>query len=271
VGVQLLLDAQQKQPLMYGLGMGGYDEPIVRLLQVSGWQMFDVPFFFKIVRPSRFLRDIVYLRRSAHRRLLFDMMAYSGLGWLAVRGVSGLRHRATKLPGTVTAVTVDEFSDWADELWEANKIHYGMSAVRDSATLRILYPKEQQRFIRLQVRDQGRLIGWAVMLNSQLSEHRQFGNMRLGSIVDCFASPAEATAVIGCAKTFLQRQGVDLIISNQAHAAWGRALDACGFMRGPSNFIFAASKKLAELLQTSRVDNNAIHINRGDGDGPINL
>ena len=44
-------------------------------------------------------------------------------------------------------------------------------------------------------------------------------------------------------------------------------VEESGFLEGPSNFIFAASKKLAEL--TGRYEE--IHINRGDGDGPIHL
>jgi len=40
-----------------------------------------------------------------------------------------------------------------------------------------------------------------------------------------------------------------------------------GFLEGPSNFIFAAAKKLAAL--SSAFDE--FHINRGDGDGPIHL
>ena len=53
--------------------------------------------------------------------------------------------------------------------------------------------------------------------------------------------------------------------------AGGAAFDAAGYLRGPSNFIFAGSRELAKSLQTSGVSNDGIYLNRGDGDGPIHL
>ena len=271
IGVQLLLDAQRKQPLLYGLGMGSYDEPLARLLAAAGWNMFSVPFFFRIVHPFRFLRDTVYLRQSMVKRGLLDILAFTGLGWIAVKGLYALCHRGFALPDSITTETVEEFGDWADELWETCQDQYGMSAVRDCETLRILYPKEKEKFIRLRVAENRKTIGWAVLLNTKLSGHKQFGDMRLGSIVDCFSSAADARLVIRCARALLEERGVDMMVSNQSHAAWCKAFDAAGFMRGPSNFIFASSKKLTKFLEESGAKHDDIHMNRGDGDGPINL
>ena len=81
---------------------------------------------------------------------------------------------------------VEGFGPWADDLWEACKGEYGICAVRNAETLRILYPKEDARFIRLRVKRQGRIVGWAVLLNNRWFNHKQFGGMRLGSIADCF-------------------------------------------------------------------------------------
>jgi len=112
-----------------------------------------------------------------------------------------------------------------------------------------------------------RAIGWAVALDTAMRDDKYFGDLRVGSIVDALARPEDARAVIGAAARALTGRGVDLIVSNQCHQAWQDALRRSGFLEGPSNFIFAASKKLAEL--TGRYEE--IHINRGDGDGPIHL
>ncbi len=270
VGVLLLLDALKKQPLLFGLGIGGYDEPLSRLLKASGWHLSAVAFFFSILRPFHFLRNIVHLRRSPLRRCLLDVLAFSALGWAAIKALQAVRYRRPAPPATGVE-TVEEFSDWVDDLWQRCKAGYGMSAVRDGRTLRILYPKEEKKFIRLKIARQDNVVGWAVLLNTQLTGHRQFGNMRLGSIVDCFAAPEDAAYVIRAATAFLQQQGVDMMVSNQTHAAWCAAFDASGFMRGPSNFLFAASKGLKQQLDKAGVKNEEIHMNRGDGDGPINL
>ena len=166
---------------------------------------------------------------------------------------------------------VDEFQDWTDDLWNACCGQYGLCAVRDRAALQVLYPRDERKFIRLKVLRDGRPIGWAVLLDTQLSGHKHFGAMRLGSIVDGFAAPADAACVVCRSRAFLENQGVDLIVSNQSHTAWCQALRRCGFLGGPSNFVFASSKKLTELLASRGVGDREIHLNRGDGDGPVHL
>jgi hypothetical protein len=95
--------------------------------------------------------------------------------------------------------------------------------------------------------------------------------MRLGSLVDGFCAPADADRLIHCAREYLERDGADLIVSNQAHTAWCRGLRRSGFLRGPSNYIFASSSELIKLLCACGVGNADIHVTRGDGDGPIHL
>lgn len=271
VGVQLLRDALQKQPLLFGLGIGGYGEPLAKLFAAAGWSMCSVPFFFRIVRPSAFLRNISYLRRGVASRCLLTIGTATGLGWLCVRAVQAVGCRTAAHDTTLVAESVDEFSGWVDDLWQQYRSQYGMIAVRDAETLRILYPKDDGRFIRLKVSDRSGPIGWAVLLNTALSNHKQFGNMRLGSIVDCFASAGDATQVVGAARAHLESLGVDLIVSNQSHTAWRQGFRRAGFFPGPSNFIFASSRELTRLLRREGIRDEDLHVNRGDGDGPINL
>jgi len=56
------------------------------------------------------------------------------------------------------------------------------------------------------------------------------------------------------------------------HQAWGAAFKAAGYLPGPSNFIFAASKKLAELLAPFDEVRPRMLLTRADGDGlPANF
>ncbi len=271
VGPHLLLDALKRQPRLYGLGIGGNREPLARLLRAAKWNLHEVPFFFRVVHPYRFLRKMGFMRNSASRRFFFDLFAFSGLGWLGAKTLQSLRRRRPKDYPSATAETIGEFDDWATMLWDAYKGEYGMASVRDAATLRTLYPPDEERFIRIRVISRGETIGWAVLLGTQHTRHVSFGDVRLGSIVDCFASPAAAGAVVACATRVLEKLGVDLIVSNQSHAAWCAALTAAGYLPWPSNFIFGTSKELTKLLTDAKIDIGDIHLNRGDGDGPINL
>jgi len=70
---------------------------------------------------------------------------------------------------------------------------------------------------------------------------------------------------------FLKRQGADIVVTNLSHQAWRPALEAAGFYQGPSNFIFAASKKVTALLEPFNERKETVHMTRGDGAGPQNL
>lgn len=271
VGVRLLTDALRRQPLLYALGMGGMDRAVVRMHLAAGWTSRVVPFYFRVVRPVRFLRQIRYLRASPVRKGILDLLAASGIGWAALK-LSQARRRKRPTGGVRPDVeVVNEFSDSCDRLWELCKTRYLMSAVRDSANVNILYPKDSDRFIRLKVWRDGELIGWAVVLATQMAGHKQFGDMKVGTIVDCLALPQDAPAVIESATDCLETLGVDLIVSNQSQHAWCEALHRARYLSGPSNFVFAASKELSRALGSLKDNFSKTHFNRGDGDGPNSL
>jgi hypothetical protein len=271
VALGLLWDVQKRNPMLYGLGMGGFEEPIARLLKAAGWRMFSVPFYFQIIRPFPFFRNIVHLRQSAGRRALCDFLAYSGFGWLATAAVKVLHPRRAAATQSLQVEAVEDFDTWVDDVWRAGRGHYGLCSLRDASTLRRMYPPRVPSCVRLKISEQGRPIGWSVLWNTALAGHSHFGNMRLGSIVDCFAEPENAMHVIDQSRAYLARQGVDLVVSNQSHRIWRAAFGLCGFLTGPSNFLFASSKALTEAMDHKQVSADDIHVNRSDGDGPINL
>jgi hypothetical protein len=77
--------------------------------------------------------------------------------------------------------------------------------------------------------------------------------------------------VVQAASTLLAGRGVDLVVTNQSDADWGAAFRRAGYLRGPSNFIFAASRTLARRLTPFDVQTSRMHVNRSDGEGPTHL
>lgn len=266
IGGLMLRDALQRQPLLYVLGMGGYDHPLPKMLKALSFRLALLPFFFKVAHPSRFLKEMNALRTSPLRRILMDAGAATGLGWLALRAAQGAKRARSLLPSIgVKVERIDEFSDWADPLWLQAREHCRIAAVRDSATLRRLYPPLDRHVTCLRIRRNESDAGWAVV--GERRKDPKYGSMKVGSILDCWAAPENTFAVAQAATRELEAQDVDLIVSNQSHIAWGHALERCGFFRGPSNFIFAASKKYAEILSPFAENSGAFHITRADGDG----
>ena len=93
-----------------------------------------------------------------------------------------------------------------------------------------------------------------------MENHNYFGNMRVGSLIDCLALPGHESKVTGAAMQFLKRSGADIVVTNLSHQAWRPALETAGFYQGPSNFIFAASKKVAALLDPFERHKENVHM-----------
>jgi hypothetical protein len=265
VGGLLLRDAMMRAPLLYCLGMAGYDRPLPKMLMRLGWTHFLVPFYFRVIRPARFLRQMQTLRGSATKRLLMDAAAITGAAWLGKKAFDA--YCGIRAPrGSAYAVTeVAEFGDWADALWNEAMTTCSHTAVRDATTLRTLYPPSQTHLTRLRVSRDGKDVGWAVIGERRRDE--KYGDMRVGSIVDGWALPGEHFAVVRAATQKLEEQNFDLALTNQSHVEWCSVLKAAGYFSGPSNFIYAASKKLAALLAPFEEARPRLHFTRADGDG----
>jgi hypothetical protein len=261
VGSLLLRDALWREPMLYTLGMGGIDRPLAKMLKVMGWNLQLVPFYFRVVHPYRFFRQMNALRQARWRRWLMDLGAFSGTGWLSITAAQSARRLLNRIsPFEITEV--DDFPAWTDTLWLETKDAYRLTSVRDRATICRLYPPGDQHLTKLCVSQQGKPIGWAVV--GERRRDPKYGSLRVGSIVDCWARPENAAQVMLAATQTLEHKGMDLIVSNQSHQHWCRALEGCGFFRSESNFVFATSKKLSALLQGKLSD---FHLNRANGDG----
>jgi hypothetical protein len=271
VGLQLLLSALKKQPLLYSLGMGGFHNPYPQMLKAAGWKLFALPFHFLVLNGRSFCRNITFLRHKPALRTGLDIAATTGLGHVAFQIIHGLWRQKPLRGATVNAELVNEFGSWADDLWAGDKSAYALVAARDSAALRRLYPSTKEKFLKLKVTAGGKVLGWAVMLDTTMKEHKQFGAMRVGSIIDCFAQSGDEHAVIHAAADCLAQRGVDLVVSNHAHRTWNSAFDRAGFLRGPSNFLFAASPRLAVKMGPWETRHSHAHMTRGDGEGPSHL
>lgn len=265
LGMALLRHALSLEKRLFCLGMGSRQNRLPRLLSAMGWKLVDIPFLFRVNHPGRFMRNIVPLRTTLPRRLAMDAMAASGAGWLGIRALQARRPAAN----SIDVDAVDEFASWTDALWDRCKPDLSLSAIRTSTVLNALYAGVG--FIRLKMSRHGSAVGWAVLRDTQMQNHRYFGNLRVATIVDALALPDAIPAVVQAASNMVERRGVDLTISNQGHELWVQGLRQCGFLSGPSNYILAMSPGMATLLEPLTEHQSRLHINRGDGDGPLDL
>ena len=273
VSVALLFDAIRRTPYVYSLGLGSEETKFARLLAAAGWPHLSVPFYFSPKSPNRFARNIrlpaghtgtqALLRAAGYLRVTRPAFALQQLR---------VRRRASNRPGPAVDVReIASFDERADGLFLACVDRYSFVCDRGFAALSREYPAGEPRFVRVVVERGGELVGWVVLLDTQMADDKYFGDLRVGSIVDCFAAPEDALTVLRAADEMLTQRGVDLVVSNQLHADWYRALEALGYRRGPSNFFFYYSDRLAERLQPTEGWPERCHLNRGDGEGPGHL
>ena len=274
LGLRFFRDMQKRQPLLYSWGHGGEEARMLQLLRSMKWHFHSTPFCLRVARPLPFLRESTYLRSTAGRRLAFDLLAMTGVGWLGLKALFGalsLRGAAIGRPPrrALDVSTFDAFGTWADALWAECLPAYQAIGLRDACTMNALLPQGSwPPGIRLRVEIHGRTVGWAVVMDRALRSDPRFGNLRVGSVIDCLALPEHAPAVIRAATEFLLDRGVDLIGSNQAHPEWVRAFEANGFLALPNRRYFAISPALHEVLSPIESVAMGLHLTNLDGHGP---
>jgi hypothetical protein len=276
LGLRMVREMQKKEPLLYSWGHGGRDVPILQLVRKMGWFVHGSPLMLHINNPFRFLRRNGALRRSAAMRWLLDLAAFSGLGPLALSALmfgqtalGRLRQGPGIATGEVNLTEVEHFGAWADELWERCKSRYEALAVRDAGAMNALLPEGRwPKAIKLKVEQSGEVIGWAAVMDTSMKGDARFGDLRLGSVIDCFAAPEHAQTVISCAKKYLCDRGVDLIISNQTHLGWISGFERNGFLRIANMRYMACSPALSDALAPHDTTLGGLHLTNLDGHGP---
>lgn len=266
VGLQLIKDALARQSRLYCLGMGSTARPLPQLLRRLGWRVSKVPFLFRIERAGTFSSQIRWLRERAAFRHALDLARATGL-LAAYVGAARIRRRifGVRIPADVSSSEVDVLPAEIDELFLRVRGDYGLLCDRRAAAMNKKLPSDP-KLSRLVLHRSGKLAGWVVISASHLSDHKQFGNMTVGCIVDGLAAPRDVAVLSAVACKRLEAAACDLLVSNQSHPAWIAALRQHGFLRGPSNFVLALSPEL-----TACVPGTLAHFTRADGDGPINL
>jgi len=272
LGLRLIRDMVAKRPQLYSWGHGGNEQLVVQMLRKMDWLMHSTPFCLRVLKPARFLRLNAYLRGTAGRRAALDLLAWSGLGFLGLHALHALLRLRGLRRFEARAAEVSEFGIWADALWERCSGRYTALAVRDAASMNALCPAQGWPPVtRLKVERAGAVIGWALVMDTRMKADERFGELHVGSIVDCFADPADAVEVVHAASRVLRNRGVDIIVSNQSHPEWARGFAQNGYLVLQNRRLFAASPDLRRRLEPFDACARGLHLTNMDGHGPTGL
>jgi len=266
VAMQMVKFMQKQADAVFMVGMGSPEKPLPKLLVASGWSMRPIPFLFRVHHAGNFLRELRMLRTSPLKRIAAQAARLTGLG---AAGLTVMQRRRTRGSGTIRRQ--EGWGAWADDIWQRCRNHCSFAVQRDRRTLESLYPASDPRTIILLVERDAKPVGWSVCFNAALENNRHFGNLRVGSILDCMADANAMALTAVLTDREMASQGVDLVVVNHSHAAWVQAFRSAGFLAGPSNYLLALSKRLTELVRAEPQGEERMHVTRGDGDGRIHL
>jgi len=270
LALRIIRDMLKKHPLLFSLGHGGSDEPIVQLLERLKWTLYGTSACLRILNPYRFLRLNAYLRKSRRNARILDLLAFTGTGKVGIAAIqTALRlwHRPRR--NRARAEVVETFEDWADDLWEQNKGYYSCLAVRDKQMMNTLLPSTGwPGGTRLKIYREEDLIGWSVVHTKDMDSDPRFGNLRVGLHSDCFGSPQDASEIVSATHDFLAARNVDLAFSNQSHPEWIKGFRNNGYLTLANRRVFAISPLFTEKLEPFSKTVAGLHLTNMDGHGP---
>ena len=264
-GMDVFLRAQARGrgvgALLFDAWSGHVDVALGLGLTPSSYGLFK-KLRYRDVGPVPFFRKVLDPAAVARRRL------GRPLGTLAAAplrvALAILQRRSTRGVGAgrIEVRTIHGFGDEYDRLWERARRSYSMCVRRDAAYLRWKYADCPHRdYVLREARRQGELVGFAV------SRHEDHRGLRLGWIVDAFASAEDheaRAALIGDALESFRAAGVARAQAFSLGAALAADLRAAGFLPGPSPMQFCVRARVPS--DGVFEDSGAWHVVFGDSD-----
>jgi hypothetical protein len=259
LGKIMVSDATARYPMQISWGANSIAAPSVG----------DSPMLLRIVRKGRFLRRAPVAHQRRALRPFVSIATALGVGQAAIAlAQAGAALRPAKVH-PFTAAEHREFGQWADEVWEKARSAYALIAVRDAHTLnRVMPPGQWPDAIPLEVRVDGRVVGWAALRDRTLEGDPLFGDLRAGSVIDALAIPGFEATVAAAAVRRLQARGVDLIGACFLHPRWISAFQRAGCLAIPKRRNIGFSKEMIEAAGGLDVLMSGTHLALIDSDGP---
>ncbi|MEM7005954.1 MAG: hypothetical protein AAF498_08730 [Pseudomonadota bacterium] len=262
VAVMFFMHMERLQSNLY---VWGGSEKLLGFLKNAEWHLTGTSVYLFVRNARPFARNFRPLRTSGRKRAALDMAAATGLADLGASAYRLIHQRRAAEFERISA-----FGIWADDIWAMATAQYDMVAFRDAASLNHLMAGDGwPEVVLIKVLSGGQPVGWAALKISKMEDDQRFGDMTVGSLVDCLALPGKEEMVVSAAVELLCDQGSDVIMTNVTHPVWDKALKRCGFFASKNRRTFGVSPSFGIKAGTGLVA--GAHFTPIDGDGPRGL
>lgn len=274
LGFLMMRELERRQPRLFAWGVSS---SLNSLLERLRWQSIGTPILLDIVHPFQFLRHNAFLRTSRAKRLICDVLALTGAGFAGAKLVQlSWRTQARSKRSRPNYTMIEpNFGEWADDLWRQLSDTYKVIADRSSRSLNRQMPTGEwpnATIIHLLEQNSQTTVGWVAVRLRKLESDKRFGDLQVGSVIDCLALPGWESPVIERARRYLKEKGADVIVANMSHQMWISACKSCGFFVIPDRRKLFASPGLTESVGKPLKEwARETHLTLIDGDGPLNL
>jgi hypothetical protein len=266
VAPQLIKHAIRQTRYSFVVGMGGAGNPLPRLLKAMGWTLHTAPFYFRILRASRCVRNLAPLRGTAVKRAGGAIAAMTGVAALGAALVHRTAAAAKRAASDFSVQAIDRWSSSADDVWETFHPTLSFGVVRTTGTLPFFYPFDASSPRCWWLVRNDRIEGWFGLLVTPMSNNPYFGDLVVATLTDCVGTVDAVRAGIVLAVSQARAGKADLLITNQQHRVLQDACTTAGWRSAPSNFLVATSPAMKEVFRAETA-----YVTRRDGDGLTNL
>ncbi len=244
---------------MHALGMGGVDEPLPKILNKLGFDLFKVDFFFLPLKISTLYNIFI-------NKININLLKNFSFIFKPLDSIISLSYKLNCFKNRNIKIKIfEEFTEQDTLIWEAVKNDFHLIAEKKAENLNIIYSSERFKLTKLRIYDQEEYLGWLVLKITRHERDKYFADEKTCTIVDLCTEPCNYNIFIKTAKRIAFKDNAGVILMNSLNKEFNYFLKKNLFINSNSNFAFASK------LENQHIDLNKSWITRGDGDGPINL
>tara|TARA_B100001059_G_C17820463_1_gene577929 strand:- start:558 stop:1631 length:1074 start_codon:yes stop_codon:yes gene_type:complete len=243
---------------MHGLGMGGLNEPLPKILSKLNFKKHLIPFFIFPISIKKTL--YIYLKRKKNNFPSHILEILSPIDFC----YKFLINFSQNISNEIRREEFNLFAQKDDELWDKVKCNFDLISVKNKINLNLVYNSKRFDLLKIRIYENKEYLGWIVLKITKHKNSNHFFDSKTCTVVDMLCKKIHYNILVKEIKKISLKHNCDVILVNSTNVDFNINLKNNFFININSNFGFV-------FKSSENININKSWITRGDGDGPINL